>query len=256
MLSRFLEQIPDDFTDAEAGSIAQGISMYLRGWFPMYDSASDRVEWVQGDKRAIVPLDGRFNVARSLRTKVRRAPFEVTADECLVRVMRHCGERTLARLDTWIHEDIIALFDLYRRAGLAHSIEVWNVNPHGERVLVGGLYGVAFGRVFCGESMFSRPELGGTDASKIALVHLVGHLRRRGFAVLDAQLSNSHMAQFGTHEIGRRAYLAELRKRSKESAEWGAFDASACAAAGLATPASSIPIGDGEASPQTDGGEG
>jgi leucyl/phenylalanyl-tRNA--protein transferase len=96
-------------------------------------------------------------------------------------------------------------------------------------VLVGGLYGVAIGRMFCGESMFSRPELGGTDASKVCLVHLVGHLRRRGYAVLDAQLINEHMMQFGTYEIERREYLALMRAHSRERAEWGAFDAGASA---------------------------
>jgi leucyl/phenylalanyl-tRNA--protein transferase len=83
--------------------------------------------------------------------------------------------------------------------------------------------------MFCGESMFSRPELGGTDASKVCLVHLVGHLRRRGYAVLDAQLINEHMMQFGTYEIERREYLALMRAHSRERAEWGAFDAGASA---------------------------
>lgn len=229
MLSEVLDGLPEDFSQEEREFLVQGLSMYLRGWFPMYEAEVDGVEWVQGQRRAIVPLDERFVVSRSLRSKVRKGVFEVTSDTCFSGVIRACGEATVMRPETWLHEEIVELFELYRRAGLAHSVEAWVRDEAGERVLVGGLYGVAIGRMFCGESMFSRPELGGTDASKVCLVHLVGHLRRRGYAVLDAQLINEHMMQFGTYEIERREYLALMRTHSRERAEWGAFDAGASA---------------------------
>ena len=224
MLKHFLDKAPADFHEAELGFYTEGIARYLRGWFPMYDSDSDEVQWVQGHARAIVPLDERFTVARSLRARVRRAEFEIASDECLVRVMQECARPTPQRPETWLHEEIVVLFDLYRRAGLAHSVEAWKTSASGERVLVGGLYGVALGAVFCGESMFSRPELGGTDASKVCLVHLVGHLRRRGFRLLDAQLSNEHMAQFGTYDIGGAEYVKTLRKLANEDVSWPPFE--------------------------------
>ncbi|MFN9974218.1 MAG: leucyl/phenylalanyl-tRNA--protein transferase, partial [Phycisphaerae bacterium] len=126
--------------------------------------------------------------------------------------------------------------------GHAHSIEAWlpihqtpkpaaelllvrslgpQSTPH---VLVGGLYGVALGRVFCGESMFQRPDLGGTDASKVCLVHLVHHLRRRGFAVLDSQIANDHVAQFGMEEIPAEQYLTQLAQLRDQPVEWQPFN--------------------------------
>lgn len=222
MLSKYLDLIPDDFTEDEASLFVHGVTMYLRGWFPMFDSDRDVLEWVQGEQRAIVPLDDRFNVSRSLRTKIRRNVFEITTDRCFERVIRECGVLTSTRDETWLHEDIVTLFKLYHRAGMAHSIEAWVRDAHGERVLVGGLYGVALGRIFCGESMFSRPELGGTDASKVCLAFLVNHLRERDFVLLDAQLNNEHMQQFGTYDMPREQYVRLLRTHAKELVSWDA----------------------------------
>ena len=100
----------------------------------------------------------------------------------------------------------------------------WAFEHRHNRVLVGGLYGLAMGRVFCGESMFSRPEHGGTDASKACLVHLVHHLRRRGFVMLDAQLSNDHLTQFGCHEIPRDEYMGIVRAHADDRVGWQPFE--------------------------------
>lgn len=222
MLSKYLDLIPEDFTEDEASLFVHGVTMYLRGWFPMFDPERDVLEWVQGERRAIVPLDDRFNVSRSLRAKVRRNAFEISFDHCFERVIRECGVLTSQRDETWLHEDIVRLFMLYHRAGMAHSVEAWTRDSAGNRVLVGGLYGVALGRIFCGESMFSRPDLGGTDASKVCLVHLVEHLRARDFALLDAQLNNEHMQRFGTYDMPREEYVRLLRTHAKELVAWDA----------------------------------
>jgi len=123
------------------------------------------------------------------------------------------------REETWIDPTVVAIFEALHRAGLAHSVEAW-VRGEGEERLVGGLYGLALGRVFCGESMFSRPAEGGTDASKVCLVKLVEHLRGRGFRVLDAQLSNPHLVQFGLYEVSGFRYRRWLEEWADQSAEW------------------------------------
>lgn len=201
------------------------LEMYRDGWFPMYEEEDDEIRWVQPQARGVLPLDERFRVSRSLRARVRSAKFEVTTDLAFGRVIRECGKATPGREETWLHADIVQAFELLHRAGLAHSVEAW-LRAGEERVLVGGLYGLALGGVFSGESMFSRPALGGTDASKVCLVHLVHHLRRRGFEVLDAQLTNEHLEQFGIVEIPREAYLARVKELQGRSVAWGVFEPS------------------------------
>lgn len=186
--------------------VDQALGLYREGWFPMdlEDPDQPGVQWVQPHQRALIPLEG-FRASRSLRSLVRRQAFRITSDRAFERVIRACaGPRSYAE-GTWLHPDIIALFDLLHADGHAHSVEAWLDTPAGP-TLVGGLYGLAIGRVFCGESMFSRPELGGTNASKVCLVHLVSHLRAQGFAVLDAQLPNHHTDQFGATLISTDRY--------------------------------------------------
>ncbi|MDX2016814.1 MAG: leucyl/phenylalanyl-tRNA--protein transferase [Planctomycetota bacterium] len=194
--------------------VDQALNLYRQGWFPMDldDPKQPGVQWVQPHERALIPLDG-FRTSRSLRAKVRKQVFRVTTDHAFGRVIRACaGPRSYAD-GTWLHPEIIALFELFHAAGHAHSVEAWLDTPAGPE-LVGGLYGLAIGRVFCGESMFSQPDRGGTDASKVCLVHLVSHLRARGFAVLDAQMPNHHTDQFGATLVGTDHYQKLLTEHA------------------------------------------
>lgn len=157
-----------------------------------------RIEWYSPDPRAIIPLDG-LHVSRSLRRTLNKNLFAVRINSAFERVMRACADRT----DTWISEDIISAYTALHQRGFAHSVEAW----YGEQ-LVGGLYGVAIGGAFFGESMFSRM----TDASKVALVHLVERLQRRGFLLLDTQYITEHLRRLGAIELPRNAYLHLLSK--------------------------------------------
>lgn len=174
---------------------------YAAGLFPMAESGdSDIIRWVEPKRRGIMPLEA-FHVPRSLRKTLRRAPFEITADRAFVDVMRGCAAPAPGREETWINEEIVALYAELHARGHAHSIEAWR---DGE--LVGGLYGVSLGAAFFGESMFSRA----TDASKVALVHLVARLRAGGYVLLDAQFLTQHLARFGAVEIPRTRYMRLL----------------------------------------------
>ncbi len=169
---------------------------YRAGYFPMAESRHGKVRWYTSDPRAVIPLD-RFHISRSLRQVLKKGEFAVAFDTAFPEVIRACAERP----ETWISDEVIAVYTALHRRGDAHSVEVWR-GP----MLVGGLYGVAIGGAFFGESMFSRES----NASKVALVALVRHLRSRGFRLLDSQFMNEHMRQFGTVEIPRAWYLRLL----------------------------------------------
>ena len=156
---------------------------------------------VDPDMRGIIPL-GDFHVPKRLLRKVKQDPFRVTIDQAFTRVMELCAESAKGRESTWINSPILNLYRSLHREGHAHSIECWDGDN-----LVGGLYGVALGGAFFGESMFSRA----TDASKIALVHLVAHLLEDGFVLLDAQFHNPHLEQFGLIEIPRQDFKKLLK---------------------------------------------
>lgn len=209
----------------ETRAVEHLLSLYRQGWFPMHEEWEDgkaETRWVQPNSRGIIPLEAeRFHIPSTLRARVRGGKFEITSDESFARVIHECGQPAKGREGTWLDGEIVAAFLLLHKAGHAHSIEAWTIHE-GQRTLVGGLYGLALGRVFCGESMFSRPALGGTDASKVCLVHLVHHLRCRGFVLLDSQLSNEHLTQFGCHEIPREQYLEVLKDHAAVHAgvEW------------------------------------
>lgn len=179
------------------------LSAYSIGLFPMANDRDDpTIHWIDPLHRGILPLD-RFHVPRSLKKTIRKGRFELTVNRDFPAVIRACAEATVDRPRTWLNDDIIELYlDLHRR-GHGHSIETWEAGR-----LVGGLYGLALGGVFCGESMFSRA----TDASKVALVELVARLRIGGFVLLDTQFVNDHLTQFGIEEITRSAYKARLKK--------------------------------------------
>ncbi len=174
---------------------------YAAGIFPMAESAEDpTLFWVDPETRGILPLE-KFRVSRGVQRKLRRHLFEVRCDTAFEEVVRACAARTSERPTTWINEEIIRLYLGLHAMGHAHSVECWQ---GGE--LAGGLYGVCIGGAFFGESMFSRA----TDASKIALAHLVARLRRGGYRLLDTQFVTSHLEQFGVTEVGRGEYQAIL----------------------------------------------
>jgi leucyl/phenylalanyl-tRNA--protein transferase len=174
---------------------------YAAGIFPMAEDADDpTIFWLDPEMRGILPLDG-FHVSRRLQRTVNRAPFDVRLNTVFDQVVAACAEPLPGRRTTWINDEIAGLYSGLARMGHAHSVECWE----GDR-LVGGLYGVAIGGAFFGESMFSRV----TDASKVALCHLVARLRRAGFLLLDIQFVTEHLVQFGAIEIPRGEYRERL----------------------------------------------
>ena len=184
---------------------------YAAGIFPMAESRDDtRVFWVDPERRGILPLDD-FHLPRRLRRSYRNMPYRIEVDKRFEEVMLACAEETEARVDTWINPEIVRLFSELYAMGHAHSVEVMD----GGR-LVGGLYGVALGAAFFGESMFSRVR----DGSKLALVHLVGRLKLGGFKLLDTQFVTEHLAQFGTREISRETYQRLLRAAIAQPADF------------------------------------
>ncbi len=186
---------------------------YRAGLFPMAESrAGQRLYWLDPALRGVLPLDG-FHLPRRLRRTALSDRFRITADADFAGVIAGCAEPAPGRDDTWINPEIERLFLALHRQGLAHSVEVW----HGS-ALVGGLYGVALGAAFFGESMFSRVR----DASKVALVHLVARLRLGGFRLLDTQFITSHLAQFGAVEIPKDEYKRRLAEALETEALWRA----------------------------------
>ncbi len=184
---------------------------YRAGMFPMAESRDDaRLFWLDPEHRGVIPLQG-FHLSRRLRRTVLAGPYVVTADTCFPRVIRACAAPAPGRENTWINDQIEGLFTTLHRQGHAHSVETW---LDGE--LVGGLYGVAVGGAFFGESMFSRAR----DASKVALVQLVARLRLGGYQLLDAQFQTDHLAQFGTEEVPRADYKRRLAKATAAPAQW------------------------------------
>lgn len=174
---------------------------YAAGIFPMAESRrAQSVFWVEPRLRGLLPIE-RFHVPHSLRKTVRQGIFAVRCNTVFERVMRACAEPRPGHPETWINEPIIEAYTALHRRGFAHSVECWQ----GEQ-LAGGLYGVALGGAFFGESMFSRVR----DASKVALVHLVARLRLGGYALLDVQFVTEHLARFGVEEVPARTYRRKL----------------------------------------------
>ena len=177
------------------------LQAYSIGVFPMADDRdAAEVYWVEPKQRAILPLDG-FHLSRSLAKTIRRDPFRVTANRAFPDLLALCAQAAPDRPSTWINREIESAYRHLHAIGYAHSVEVWE----GEE-LVGGLYGVALGRAFFGESMVSRR----TDASKVALAWLVARLRFGGFTLLDCQFMTDHLHSMGAVEISQRDYLQLL----------------------------------------------
>jgi leucyl/phenylalanyl-tRNA---protein transferase len=183
----------------------QVINAYAQGIFPMADDYG-RILWYAPDPRAILEHSN-LHISRSLRATLRKGIYEVRTDTAFEAVMRCCADRE----DTWINEVFIRTYTQLHNAGFAHSVEAWR---DGE--LVGGLYGVTLGGAFMGESMFSYA----TDASKVCLVALVGHLRARGFVLHDTQFLTSHLATLGVTEVPRKVYERRLRAALSLECGW------------------------------------
>ncbi|WP_309644560.1 leucyl/phenylalanyl-tRNA--protein transferase [Phenylobacterium sp.] len=187
------------------------LDCYARGVFPMADAREDeRVFLIDPEKRGVIPLTG-FHVSRRLARTVRAEPFEIRVDTAFRQVVDLCAAATAERSETWINGTIERLYAELFEMGHAHSVECWK-----DGRLVGGLYGVSLAGAFFGESMFSRA----TDASKVALVHLVARLISDGFVLLDAQFMTEHLLQFGTEEISRAEYRRRLGRALGREAEF------------------------------------
>ncbi len=218
-------------------SVEGMLAMYRGGWFPMAGvkpGEPEGIEWVQPRRRWLIGLredapprlgDGvvgqPLHVPKRLKTRLRTHRFELRLDTAFERVIRECavprkGDNEHSR---WLTEPIIRAFIRMHEAGHAHCVEAWLKDDGEERRewLVGGIYGMAVGRVFCAESMFSRPELGGTDASKVCLVMLARMLDELGFVVMDAQIGNDHTAQFGGFEVSAEVYHQVLQMHEMPS---------------------------------------
>jgi leucyl/phenylalanyl-tRNA---protein transferase len=174
---------------------------YSVGVFPMASTrdAAD-VFWVEPKKRGVLPLDA-FHLSRSLAKLLRSERYAVTVDTAFEQVVQLCAQATPQRPDTWINPSIETAYSELHRRGYAHSVETWAGDA-----LVGGLYGVRLGAAFFGESMFSRAS----NASKVALAHLVARLKAGGFRLLDCQFQTNHLASLGAVEVERDAYVALL----------------------------------------------
>ena len=198
------------------------LKAYAAGIFPMADAQdAEEVFWVDPKQRGILPLN-EFHLPRRLKRTLRRQPFVVTVDKAFAQVISACAEPQHQRENTWINHQIETLFIRLHTLGFAHSIECWRSEQ-----LVGGLYGLSLGSAFFGESMFTRE----TDASKIALVHLVARLKAGGYSLLDTQFVTEHLKHFGACEISRDAYQRLLAAALAQSADFYSLDAGAGAGA-------------------------
>lgn len=176
------------------------INAYENGIFPWFSEDQPLLWWSPDPRMVLIPAE--FKVSRSLGKHLRKADYEVRVDTRFESVMRACAAPRKGQAGTWITDDMVAAYCALHRRGIAHSVETW---INGE--LAGGLYGVALGRMFYGESMFTRVP----DASKIALAHLVRQLDRWQFSLIDCQMRTAHLASFGAREIPRATFVRDLK---------------------------------------------
>ncbi len=188
------------------------LSAYAQGAFPMADRDGS-VRWYTADPRGVIPLDAdRFHIPDTLRQVIRQNKFDVRVNSNFEATMRACKNVPRAESDgTWISDELVAAYVELHRLGFAHSVECWQNDK-----LVGGLYGVSLGGAFFGESMFHKVR----DASKVALVHLVHHLRERGYDLLDTQATTAHLKRFGCVDVPAKEYLIRLRKALVKKCEF------------------------------------
>ena len=181
-------------------SPARLLQAYRHGVFPWFGEDEPILWWSPDPRMVLIPRE--FKISHSLRKVLRQGKFEVRLDTAFADVMRSCAAPREGANGTWIHKEMIAAYSELHRMGYAHSVESW---LDGE--LVGGLYGIALGRMFYGESMFSRK----TDASKVALAQLCAQLARWDFGMIDCQMNTPHLASLGAGEIPRDEFIARLQ---------------------------------------------
>ena len=186
---------------------------YASGYFPMGDP-DGTIHWIVSDPRFVLPI-GHLHVPKSLARFNRKHPFEIRFDSAFRRVMEHCAQDRSEENCNWIVPKMLDVYGKLHDSGQAHSVEAWLGG-----VLVGGLYGIALGGAFFGESMFTRRELGGTNASKVCLLALDAKLARGGFTLLDSQETNPHLEQFGGFEITFDEYAVALAQSIQVVATW------------------------------------
>ena len=185
------------------------LAAYHRGIFPWYSRGQPILWWSPDPRAVLIPTE--LKVSRSLAKTVRNGGFDVRFDTAFADVMKSCGDRKLRPEGTWISREMRAAYERLHELGHAHSVEAWK-----EGQLVGGLYGVALGRVFYGESMFSRER----DASKVALKHLCDRLVEHRFAVIDCQMATAHLQSLGAKLIPRSEFTQLVGRHSHEAASW------------------------------------
>ncbi len=193
-------------------SLHRLLEAYRHGIFPWYSEGQPVLWWSPDPRMVLFPRE--IAISRSLRKRLRNPAYEVRVDTCFSRVMQACAEPRDGEAGTWITDEMLAAYSALHAAGIAHSVETWM-----NGTLVGGLYGVAIGRVFFGESMFMRE----TDASKVALAHLARQLERWEFGVIDCQMATAHLASLGAREIPRKDFilvLSELVNYASHTGTW------------------------------------
>lgn len=193
-------------------SLPRMLAAYRLGIFPWFNPEEPILWWSPDPRMVLFPAE--FKLSRSLKKRLARADYKVRVDSDFPRVMRECAAPRDGAAGTWISDMMIAAYTALHEAGHAHSIETWMLDSDGQYTLAGGLYGVAIGRVFYGESMFSRR----TDASKIALAHLARWLVEQGFGVIDCQMNTPHLASLGAREISRAEFTQLLDQNCERPA--------------------------------------
>ena len=203
-----MNQFSDEVLNQNRLTPANIIKAYSVGIFPMAENYSDqKIYWINPQNRGILPLGG-LHISKSLRKTIKRKSFNVTYNYNFRHIIQECAKIGSRRPETWINQEIMEAYIELHKIGYAHSIECWIDNK-----IVGGLYGIALGGAFFGESMFSQQS----NASKIALVHLVAILKDRGFILLDTQFTSDHLETMGVIEISRENYLKKLKNALAKS---------------------------------------
>lgn len=193
-------------------SVPRLLDAYRHGIFPWYSEGQPVLWWTPDPRMILVPSE--LAIARSLRKRLRKSDYEIRADTSFTEVMRACAEPRAEEGGTWITAEMLTAYASLHRAGYAHSVETWI-----DGKLAGGLYGITIGRVFFGESMFTRS----TDASKIALAHLARQLERWQFGMIDCQMTTPHLASLGAREIARKDFMRALSELVNYPARTGAW---------------------------------
>lgn len=177
---------------------------YSHGIFPWYDETQPILWWTPDPRMVLVP--NRLHISRRLARAIRNSPYRVSADTAFLQVMHECAAPRANQHGTWITPELTAGFEQMHELGYAHSVEIWD-----QQSLIGGIYGLAIGGVFFGESMFS----GRTNGSKFALYHLCQHLHAHGFALIDCQVSSPHLETLGCEEISRASFEEQLEVHTR-----------------------------------------